>query len=263
MNQIYQKAKQFLIDKIPASDAEEILDSYLTLPDGSNNHLTINEIFFRLLGSAQNSNMKAGVIGGSIDGIHNLGKALYNFDPKKIHQEFSNKPNELLDHIITTLNPRGQIRDTPKSLWPKFSRTIISTAAFLDQFDTSDDFYNWANHLYQDRRSMAALPMILAAEIDGIGYPLACDFLKELGFINYGKPDVHIIDIFSGIGLCDSKASPYQIQKIITEIADSAQVSPYNVDKLFWLIGSGKFYNHPNIGMIGRKKEEFIAELMT
>lgn len=110
---------------------------------------------------------------------------------------------------------------------------------------------------------MAALPMILAAEIEGIGYPLACDFLKELGFVNYGKPDVQLFDIFVGTGLCEQGASAYHVQKMISQMASEAGVSSYNVDKLFWLIGSGKFYKHPelgNNGRIGWKKNQFIAE---
>ena len=81
--------------------------------------------------------------------------------------------------------------------------------------------------------------------------------------MDYGKPDIHVIDIFVGIGLCESKPSPYHVQKIISQIASAAGVSSYNVDKLFWLIGSGKFYNHPELGnggLIGRKKEQFITE---
>lgn len=81
--------------------------------------------------------------------------------------------------------------------------------------------------------------------------------------MNYGKPDVHVIDIFVGIGLCEQGASAYHVQKIISQIASEAGVSSYNVDKLFWLIGSGKFYEHTelgNNGLIGRKKEQFIAE---
>ncbi|BCO09284.1 hypothetical protein GF1_16600 [Desulfolithobacter dissulfuricans] len=103
--------------------------------------------------------------------------------------------------------------------------------------------------------------MILEAEIYGIGFPLACDFLKELGYINYGKPDVHIIEIFEAIGLVEKGASNYQILKAITRIAKNINVSVYNVDKLFWLIGSGYFYNHiqaGNKGKVGRMKEAFI-----
>ena len=61
-----------------------------------------------------------------------------------------------------------------------------------------------------------------------------------------------------------SKASPYEIQKVIVAMANANKVSAYNVDKLFWLIGSGKFYNHPNIGNdggVGRNKQRFLDEV--
>jgi hypothetical protein len=263
MRKTYISAKKFLLHQIPSPSRKEILESYLTRPDASTEPMEINELFRRLLGSAQNANMKTGVIGGSIGGSDNLGQALFKFNPKKVEKNFKNNPDALLKHIIEKLNPNGQIRQTPRSIWPQYCKTIISASVFFNQFKNGEDFYEWANHLYQDNRSIAALPLLLEAEIHGIGYPLACDFLKELGFLNYGKPDVHVIDIFVGIRLCTEKPSSYQVQKIIAEIAKATDVSSYNVDKLFWLIGSGKFYNHPELGKngsIGRKKNEFIAE---
>lgn len=256
----YLAAKTFLIGELARPDAKEILESYLSLPDQSDKPVSLNRLFESLLISAQNANMKASVIGGSIGGIHNLGRALFQFNPKKVDRDFSDNPEKLLNHIVKTLTPSGQIRTTLRSIWPKYCKTILSAAAFFRQFTSGKDFYEWANHYYGDQRSMAALPMVLAAEIDGIGYPLACDFLKELGFVSYGKPDVHVMQIFAGIGLCSEKTSPYQVQKVIAQVAEAAGVSPYNVDKVFWLIGSGKFYNHPQIGNIGRKKAQFIAE---
>lgn len=263
LSKTYSTAKKFLIRSIPSDDAKSILESYLELPDKSNDPVPINEIYKRLLRSAQNANMKANVIGGSIGGFENFSKALFSFNPCKVEKNYANNPNELLNHIEKTLKPKGEIRRLPQSIWPKYCNTILSSAAFLRQFKNGEDFYEWANYLYGDPRSMAALPMILSSEIEGIGYPLACDFLKELGFINYGKPDVHIIEIFVGIGLCKSDAKPYHIQKIISQIASAAKVSSYNVDKLFWLIGSGKFYDHPKLGkggLIGQNKVQFIAE---
>jgi hypothetical protein len=260
MRRTYLIAKKFLIRELARPDAKDILESYLSLPDQSNEAVSINELFRRLLSSAQNANMKASVIGGSIGGIQNLGRALFRFNPTKVKRNFADDPDGLLDHIITTVNPSGQIRITNRSIWPKYCKTILSAATFFGQFKSGEDFYDWANHFYGDQKSMAALPMVLAAEIYGIGYPLACDFLKELGFVSYGKPDVHVMQIFSGIGLCPEKTSPYQVQKVIAQIAQASGVSAYDVDKVFWLIGSGKFYNHPNIGNIGRKKAKFIAE---
>lgn len=263
LHQAYSIARSFLVRQIPSPEAERILESYLAPPDMNNDPVALNGLYMRLLASAQNANMKAGVIGGSIGGIENLGKALSGFDPKKVERKFANDAEGLLAHIIKILHPRGQIRTTPRSIWPKYCMTVLSAATFFGQFESGEDFYSWANHLYGDYRSKAALPLIMAAEIGGIGYALACDFLKELGFVEYGKPDVHVTEIFVGIGLCPQSASPYQVQKVITQVARVSGVSSYNVDKVFWLIGSGKFYNHHHLGkmgQIGRKKSQFIAE---
>ncbi|WP_174464472.1 hypothetical protein [Paraburkholderia ferrariae] len=242
------------------------MESYLIAPNASIAPASINDLFGRLLSSAQNANMKAAVIGKSIGGVENLSRALFRFNPKKVKREFDDDPDGLLAHIIETLNPSGQIRTTSRSIWPKYCKTILSVATFLGQFKDGKDFYDWANHFYSDNKSIAALPMILAAEIEGIGYPLACDFLKELGFVSYGKPDVHVRQIFEGIGVCPEKSTAYQVQKVIVQIAEASGVSAYNVDKIFWLIGSGKFYKHPHIGKaghIGRKKAQFIREFST
>jgi hypothetical protein len=48
--------------------------------------------------------------------------------------------------------------------------------------------------------------------------------------------------------------------KAVARVASNVGVTPYNVDKLFWLIGSG-FYEDPHIGhkgMIGSLKKQFI-----
>lgn len=261
LHAIYDDAKQFLLERIPSKQRNEILDSYLKRPDASAEPTDMPVLFKRLLGSAQNANMKAGVIGKSIGGVDNLGKVLFNFDITKTLKAYMGKPKKLLKDIETKLKPRGEVRKEPRSIWPIYCKTILSAASFLSQFQNGDEFYQWANLFYGDKKAMAALPLIIAEEVDGIGYPLACDFLKELGFIEYGKPDIHIIEIFVGLGLCEEKSSPYHFQKIIARIAESAKVSPYNVDKLFWLIGSGKFYRHTHLGhdgKIGSFKQEFI-----
>jgi len=254
---IYNCAKKFLYENTPSEVTEEIIESYLSYlkkPDTSN--WTIEQIFLRFLESAQNANMKAGVIGGSINGVENLKSVLFDFNPKKVYGIFQNS-EELLDEIINKLNPNGVIRRTEKSIWPKYCKTIISMSNFLSQFQNAEDFFKWADYFYNDKRSISALPMILSEEIYGIGFSLACDFLKELGYINYGKPDVHIKDIFKAYALIPKNATNYQTLKVIIRIANNVKTTAYNVDKLFWLIGSGKFYNHPKIP-IKRLKDEFI-----
>lgn len=262
MPDLYQAARAFLLERIPDSNPSAILAEYLGKPDESADTADLSELYRRLLLSAQNANMKAGVIGGSIGGFNNLGPALFNFNPVAVGETFRGSPEQLLKHIRKVARPRGKIRTASLSIWPKYCKTILSSSAFLTQFKDGDDFRAWANHLYSDERTMAALPLILSEEVEGIGYALACDFLKELGYFNYGKPDVHVREIFSGLGLCPATASPYQTQRVITRIASVTSATPYDVDKVFWLIGSGKFYKHPQLGKggrVARMKKEFLS----
>jgi len=82
--------------------------------------------------------------------------------------------------------------------------------------------------------------MLLEKEIFGLGFALSCDFIKELGYTEYPKPDVHIKDIFYEFGL--SEDSDYSAYKAVIEMARIVNETPYKVDKVFWLISSGNYY---------------------
>jgi hypothetical protein len=72
---------------------------------------------------------------------------------------------------------------------------------------------------------------------------------------------VHVKGIFGSIGLCPPGAGDYEVFKAVARVASNVGVTPYNVDKLFWLIGSGYFYEDPHIdhkGRIGSLKKQFI-----
>ena len=73
---------------------------------------------------------------------------------------------------------------------------------------------------------------------------------------------MHVKDIFGSLWLCPPGAGDYGVFKAVGRLARNAGVTPYNVDKLFWLIGSGYFYNDEHIGKkgrIGSRKEAFIS----
>jgi len=261
-NEAYKKAREFLLENTPNDITNEIIESYLIPPNAKNENYKINDLFFRLLESAQNANMKRGVISGTMDnGLNALKGVLFNFSPKKIIEKYQDDSKSLLSEIFAKVEIRGEKRDTDKSIWPKYCKTILSAAVFMNQFNNTDDFYDWIEFFYKDQKSIAALPLIMASEIYGIGFPLACDFLKEIGNDKYGKPDIHIKQIFQHIGLVNEKPSDYQTLKAIKRIADNVNNSAYNVDKVFWLIGSGYYYNHKHLGNQGRfgsLKKNFI-----
>jgi len=237
----------------------ELIEKYLYL--STPRPTTLAGLYERILESAQSANMKAGVIGGSIDGVGKLGRVLCDFAPSQVLEKYPSGWEDVLDDIVTHLKPRGRVSRTSRSIWPRYCRTVLSGARFLSGFSSAEDFYGWVDFFDEDERARPALPLLLAQEIEGIGFALACDFLKELGYENFSKPDVHVKEIFWATGLSPLGTSDYEVFKDVARVARNAGVTPYNVDKLFWLVGSGYFYEDPQVGnrgKIGSQKKRFI-----
>ena len=259
--QAYLRAKSYLPSLGINGVTPNLIEKYL-------NPLTINPkpttkqgIYQRFLESAQNANMKAGVIGKAIGGVGKLSIVLDNFTPKSVLNKYGDDWEVVLNDIVEQLHPRGEIRRTPRSIWPHYCQTILSAANFVEQFASANDFFSWVDFFDRDDRARASLPMLLSREIEGFGFALSCDFLKEMGYVNFPKPDVHLRDIFLSLNLCQDKADDYQLFKAIIRLAGHANESAYNADKVFWLIGSGYFYDDPHIGTKGRvgsRKQNFI-----
>lgn len=258
----YTLARAFLLELPIEGVTEGLLEKYLHHTEKDSRPNSIEEIYRRILESAQNANIKAGVIGRAIAGVGKLKKPLCGFRPKQVVMKYQSGWEQVLDEIERHLKPEGRFRRTSRSIWPGFCRTIMSAAQFMLQSDSADEFYKWVDFFDKDDKARPALPMLLNCEIHGLGFALACDFLKELGYANYAKPDVHVRYIFQELGLCSPKAGDYQVFKAVVRAAKNVGVTPYNVDKLFWLIGSGYIYDDPHIGVGGRTgshKKPFIA----
>ena len=182
---------------------------------------------------------------------------LFDYNVHKILATYKNT-DELLKEFKSKFNlPNIQSK---RSLWRKFSEGIISGANFIASFKNKDDFDTFIKTFNRNKYTKSALPMLLSKEIKGFGFALACDFLKELGYREYPKPDVHLIKIFYELGLSEF-AEQYEVYKSIIEMADAVGEDAYTVDKIFWLISSGRFYL-ANIE-IGRNRDKFIKSVKT
>jgi hypothetical protein len=258
---IYLLAKEYLPSLNITGVTAALIEKYLN-PLSLNPKPTSKEaIYQRILESAQNANMKAGVIGRAIGGVEKLSSVLEGFNAKTILDKYAGDCKTILDEIVEKLKPNGEVRRTPRSIWPHYCQTILSAANFIEQFSSASDFFSWVDFFDRDERARASLPMLLSREIEGFGFALSCDFLKEMGYINFPKPDVHLRDIFTALSLYSDKSDDYQLFKAVIRVANHAGVSPYNADKVFWLIGSGYFYNDPHLGndgRVGSHKKEFI-----
>ncbi|WP_458458329.1 hypothetical protein [Pseudobutyrivibrio sp.] len=81
----------------------------------------------------------------------------------------------------------------------------------------------------------------------------------DIGYVSYPKPDVHLMDVFAELGLC--KHEPLDTFEAVVKMAEVCGETPYKVDKVFWLICSGKYYKDDmENNKVRPLKREFIVE---
>jgi len=235
--EVYKYAKEFLrriVDNNPKLNSD-ILYKHLHDKFKFNNLLDANRGLIECL---SNRNMMFSVINFK-EKEKVMRQILYNYDPTIIIKNYSDA-DELFMKFRNTFEIKNV--ESKRNLWKQFSDGIISGSKFMSSFKDKDDFDNFVRTFSLNKFTKAALPMLLSNEIDGFGFALACDFLKELGYRDYPKPDVHLIKIFYELGLCET-SKPYDIYKSIIEMSEIVGDDAYTVDKTFWLISSGYFYS--------------------
>lgn len=259
---IYRLAKQFLRErcaKLLKSPKE--LEKYLK---PARRPKTLAGVYQHILQSARNADRKAGVIP---EPISYLGPALCRFNPKAVCKKYAGDAKEARKHVLNHIGKRPELSGRPRgkrSILALYSQTILDGARFLHQFRSASEFYQWVGFFNKDERARPALPFLIHAQVKGLGFALASDFLKELGYTRFAKPDRQIRYIFSRLNLCDRPESDSELAKAVERVARNAGVSAYNADKVFWLIGSGKFYKHKHVGRngkVGSFKRAFIAHV--
>lgn len=134
---------------------------------------------------------------------------------------------------------------------------MIDSARFLSSFDDIEGFLSFVDYFQRSTATKVALPLYLSTKIRGLGFALACDALKELGYQGYAKPDSHMIENFSELGFCSK--SPVDVFETMLEMSDVLDVSPFELDKTLWLVCSGSFYLDNKL--IEGRKAELISQV--
>ncbi len=217
----------------------------------------INAIYWRLLQSAQNASFRSNVIKldhqnlNKKDSAEKWKEILFNFSPEKVIQEYLDKEGkyEVLKRTITTsfdkvlwlrTDKKSKIHETT---WALFARCIIESAKFLEKFDFDElKFKDFITGMPSQFKYI--LPYAISSEIHGIGYALACDFIKEcpgigiglaIGNFDISKPDVHLKEFCSSLD--DIEYSQIEIVKRIQRFAQNVgNNTEYDIDKKIWSI---------------------------
>ena len=247
---LYKAAHDYLGSKIGKEALEQKLDHYRQYKVGN-----MNDVFWHLLNSLTNKvGMRATI--GDIDPLEPF---LFGFDPWQTNSHYQGDWKCLFRDIKKYHTAPGPMDiNKPNSYWVIFTKGVLSGAEFLSQFDSFESFDEFVKSFTFNDISIAALPILIDQEIYGMGFPLGCDWLKEIGYGNYGKPDTHTIDILYGTGIARSRDN-YEVLKTMVKMARINDELPAVVDRLLWFIGSGKYVDE-NVKFT-RQKAAFIEDL--
>ena len=262
---VFSAAREFLFRESPQEITEQIIQGYLDPGESEDAVFTLPRIYEKALEAAMNSNINAKVVGSVLTG--NAGKLhdiLLDFCPRKVFQKYNSREELLLGTFLQLIEDKEDINLTSKGPWPRFCKTVISAAEFFSQFEDGEDFFRWAGQFIGDFRAVPALPLLLGKEVYGMGFTLACDFLISIKLESYCIVDTTVKGLLVSAGLLDPGADGFKTLKAISRIAQHNDTNPYTVDKVFWLIGTGYFYNHLDLGKQksgDRLKKQFIQEI--
>lgn len=231
----WQCCREYLASKTDL----EFISELAAIVDRQDPHtLSMPAFYLRLLKSLVNRQGMPNSIGD----IELLREVLCNFSPKKVIDTYGGDWKLLFRTIKKEVKPSSRMEiDTPQNYWVVFSKGALDSAIFLSSFGSAKAFATEITVFSESKLFRAGLPKVLALEIHGYGFPLACDFLKECGWTQYAKADVHTKKILEHVRLSDG--SDYNTFKAIQSIAHHIKETPYAVDKHIWLIGSGNLYN--------------------
>jgi hypothetical protein len=259
---IYDEARKYLLtlDKVDNALLNKYLDEW---KEKKNLPKSIADLLWGILNSVKNRQGMPNTIGE----VENLRPYLCEFEPHRIITEFQDDWRKVFTKIKEEYKPNGNMNmniTNERGYWVIFSKAVISASNFLARFDDVDKFDKFVKTFYFNEYTQAALPLLLEREINGLGFALACDFLKDNGYPEFVKPDVHIKKIFKGIGLSDSDKD-YEVYKDVRKFAKEIGEKPFKVDKMFWLVGSGYFYDDKkrigNKGRIQTNRDKFISDV--
>lgn len=186
-------------------------------------------------------------------------KAFLN--PKDIARAYPSR-----DDLEQTLQKRFEQEFGQKSFnktVKNYITTMYQLARWFSQFDDGEAAYTYFDKYYKPNAE-DLFRHLRSRKDEGNGQDvffgmnaLLRDALKELGYEKFVKPDVHVKDIAIGTEIVETDASPDNIAQTVQGVAERGGWTPYRLDKLFYLIGSGAFLaeGHENVVEYFQKRD--------
>lgn len=252
LKKVYEFSYDYLLKEAKGLLSEDKIEDHVSTPDAKNCDSIITAYEF-LLVILQDFNRYPNVI-KYFDRKDEIKRILHNYDLAYIA---SLTQDELYSSFKSTFGLQTE------TMWKKYAKSIITGASFMLTFKDYADFKSTFDSFDDNDMTREALALLLSTKIYNMGFALACNWLKELGYYQYTKPDTHTKDICAALGFAANNDDIGCFEAMV-KISKAAKVDAYKVDKVWWLICSGNYYRynvkHPLAGS-PKLKENFISAL--
>lgn len=195
-------------------------------------------------------------------------KVVGNHSISYVVETFKNDPNSLYSVFKESLTGLDYNKQFTADVWLSYSNCICGMAKYLNKFQNTEEMYRYFDTFKSPQEKIKLIEEIscqshIIKTKFGWGFALSSNWLKDIGMLDYCKPDIQVTNCLNSLGLC-SKTNKV-VFKTLVAIAEDAKESDktataFKLDRILWLIGSGEFYNHPEIKWDG-SMNEFVSEL--
>lgn len=193
-------------------------------------------------------------------------KVVGNHSISYVINTFKGDPKQLFSAFIENLSLDN--RQFTEDVWLSYANCICGMAQYLNKFKSPDEMYTYFDTFKTPKEKIKLIREIsqqshIIKTKYGWGFALSANWLKDIGMLNYCKPDIQVTNCLNSLGLC-SKTDTV-VFKTLVAIAEDAKeydktASAFKLDRVLWLIGGHEFYNHPEIEWDG-SLEEFVSKL--
>lgn len=251
LKDVYSRSYSFLLDEsAPYNISKNMIDAFISNSDAPECE-DIESAYRLLLVIMQDFQMYPNVIQFKqresciIETLHNCDlKYISSLTPEQLLSDFKNKFGFEKDCI-----------------WHKYCKSIISGALFMLNFKDDAEYKSTFDSFNKNDMTREAFALFLSRKIFNMGFAIACNWLKELGYYKYAKPDTHTKDVCRSLGLLTDDDDINCFEAMI-KTANEAGVEAYKVDKVWWLICSGNYYRYNIILPNPRQRKERFLNML-
>lgn len=193
-------------------------------------------------------------------------KIVGNHSISYVLDTFNNNPNSLYSAFKDSLSLDNNQFTT--DVWLSYANCICGMAQYLSKFKNAEDMYTYFDTFKTSKEKIKLINEIsrqshIIKTKYGWGFALTANWLKDIGMLDYCKPDIQVTNFLNSLGLCSkTDIAVFKTLVAITEDLKKSDktASAFKLDRMLWLIGSGDFYNHPEIEWNG-SLNDFVLKL--